>query len=65
MLFYVISTLPEYLSATIGEAHQAETQLIPIALEVPLGKKNLLPFLEMIRIRKMGTTVRDYVHVVD
>jgi len=40
-------------SGTIGEAHDPETHLIPLILQVPLGK------------RENGTCIRNYIHVMD
>lgn len=53
------------LSGTIGEDHQPETHLIPIVLEVPLGKREYITIFGDDYNTKDGTTVRDYVHVVD
>jgi len=49
----------------IGEDHQPETHLIPIALEVALGNR---PFIEIFGndyATPDGTCVRDYIHVCD
>lgn len=49
----------------IGEWHEPERHLIPIALEVALGKR---PFLEIFGTdyeTPDGTGVRDYIHVTD
>ncbi|ALR99964.1 UDP-glucose 4-epimerase [Enterococcus silesiacus] len=53
------------LSGMIGEDHQPETHLIPIVLEVPLGKREFITIFGNDYDTKDGTTVRDYVHVVD
>lgn len=49
----------------IGEDHSPETHLIPIALEVALGKR---PFIEIFGDdypTPDGTCIRDYIHVCD
>ncbi len=49
----------------IGEWHEPETHLIPIVLEVALGKR---PYLEIFGTdyeTPDGTPVRDYIHVCD
>ncbi|MBO0440660.1 UDP-glucose 4-epimerase GalE [Candidatus Enterococcus ikei] len=53
------------LSGKIGEDHRPETHLIPIVLEVPLGKRAFITIFGNDYDTKDGTTVRDYVHVVD
>ncbi|EOL46347.1 UDP-glucose 4-epimerase GalE [Enterococcus caccae] len=53
------------LAGVIGEDHHPETHLIPIVLEVPLGKRNFITIFGDDYDTKDGTTVRDYVHVVD
>lgn len=37
----------------IGEAHNPETHLIPLILQVRMERESIFPFLEMIMIRKM------------
>jgi UDP-glucose 4-epimerase len=52
-------------SGEIGEAHEPETHLIPIALDAVLGvQKELLLFGDDYPTRD-GTCVRDYIHVMD
>jgi UDP-glucose 4-epimerase len=49
----------------LGEAHDPETHLIPIILEVALGKR---PFIEIYGTdypTPDGTCIRDYIHVTD
>lgn len=49
----------------IGERHEPETHLIPIALEVALGKRSHLSIFGNDYDTPDGTCIRDYVHVVD
>lgn len=51
--------------ARIGEDHRPETHLIPICLEVALGKRPHLTIFGEDYPTPDGTCVRDYVHVVD
>ena len=48
-----------------GEHHEPETHLIPVVLEVALGKRAKVPIFGGDYQTKDGTCVRDYVHVVD
>jgi UDP-glucose 4-epimerase len=50
---------------TIGEDHNPETHLIPIVLQVPLGKREVLTVFGDDYNTKDGTCVRDYIHVED
>lgn len=43
----------------LGEAHNPETHLIPLALNVALGKQ------EKLQVFGDGTAIRDYIHVTD
>jgi UDP-glucose 4-epimerase len=52
-------------SGTIGEAHNPETHLIPLILEVPLGKRDKVYIFGDDYPTKDGTCIRDYVHVMD
>lgn len=52
-------------SGTIGEAHVVETHLIPLVLEVPLGKREAISVFGEDYPTKDGTCIRDYIHVVD
>ena len=52
-------------SGTIGEAHNPETHLIPLVLEVPLGKRQFVSIFGDDYLTNDGTCVRDYVHVMD
>jgi UDP-glucose 4-epimerase len=48
-----------------GENHRPETHLIPIALEVALGKRSELAIYGDDYPTADGTCVRDYIHVSD
>lgn len=49
----------------IGEDHNPETHLIPLILQVPLGKREKLFVYGDDYPTKDGTCVRDYIHVSD
>lgn len=49
----------------IGEAHQPETHLIPLILQVPLGQRQKLAIYGNDYPTPDGTCIRDYVHVCD
>jgi UDP-glucose 4-epimerase len=49
----------------IGEDHSPETHLIPLILQVPLGKREFISVFGTDYPTKDGTCVRDYVHVTD
>ncbi len=49
----------------IGEAHKVETHLIPLLLEVPMGKRDSFNVFGNDYPTIDGTCVRDYVHVTD
>lgn len=49
----------------IGEAHDPETHLIPLALQVALGQRECLQLYGEDYDTKDGTCIRDYVHVMD
>ena len=49
----------------IGEAHDPETHLIPLAVDVALGKKGYLDVYGVDYPTDDGTAVRDYIHVKD
>ncbi|QBP17635.1 MULTISPECIES: UDP-glucose 4-epimerase GalE [Lactobacillaceae] len=53
------------LDGSIGEDHSPETHLIPIILQVALGKRSKLQIFGDDYPTKDGTNVRDYVHVLD
>lgn len=52
-------------SGDIGESHDPETHLIPLALQVALGKRECLQVYGDDYDTPDGTCVRDYVHVND
>jgi len=52
-------------SGEIGEAHEPETHLIPIALDVALGERAELKLFGGDYPTRDGTCVRDYIHVMD
>ena len=52
-------------SGKIGEAHNPETHLIPIILQVPLEQREAVSIFGDDYPTKDGTCVRDYIHVVD
>jgi len=52
-------------SGTIGEAHNPETHLIPLILQVPLGKREKIYIFGDDYPTKDGTCIRDYIHVMD
>ncbi|MBE6759689.1 MAG: UDP-glucose 4-epimerase GalE [Ruminococcaceae bacterium] len=52
-------------SGTIGEAHNPESHLIPLILQVPLGKREAISVFGSDYDTDDGTCVRDYIHVTD
>jgi len=52
-------------SGAIGEAHDPETHLIPVILQVPNGQREKLSIFGGDYPTKDGTCVRDYIHVTD
>ena len=52
-------------SGAVGEDHTPETHLIPIALDVALGKREKLQIFGNDYPTPDGTCLRDYVHVTD
>ncbi|MFP3155632.1 UDP-glucose 4-epimerase GalE [Lachnospiraceae bacterium ZAX-1] len=52
-------------SGEIGEAHNPETHLIPLILQVPLGKREQIRVFGDDYDTKDGTCIRDYIHVTD
>lgn len=52
-------------SETRGEDHRPETHLIPIVLQVALGKRDHVQIYGTDYPTRDGTCVRDYIHVVD
>ena len=51
--------------AEIGEDHHPETHLIPLILDVALGKRNQLEIFGTDYDTPDGTCIRDYIHVSD
>ena len=49
----------------LGELHDPESHLIPIVLQVPLGKRDQVFIFGDDYNTRDGTCVRDYVHVTD
>lgn len=54
-----------HVSGKIGEAHNPETHLIPLILQVPNGKREHISVFGTDYPTKDGTCVRDYIHVTD
>jgi len=54
-----------HISGKIGEAHNPETHLIPLILQVPNGKREFISIFGDDYTTKDGTCVRDYIHVTD
>ena len=50
---------------TLGESHDPETHLIPLALEAVLGRRGPLQLHGRDYDTRDGTCVRDYVHILD
>jgi UDP-glucose 4-epimerase len=48
-----------------GEAHQPESHLIPLVLQVPLGKREVIKIFGTDYPTPDGTCIRDYIHIVD
>ena len=49
----------------IGESHSPETHLIPLVLEVPMGKRKSVKIFGDDYDTPDGTCIRDYIHVMD
>ena len=54
-----------YKTGEIGEDHHPETHLIPLILQVPLGKREKIFMFGDDYPTEDGTCVRDYIHVMD
>ena len=52
-------------SGTIGEAHNPESHLIPLILQVPNGKREIISIYGTDYDTPDGTCIRDYIHVTD
>lgn len=53
------------MDGSIGEDHNPETHLIPLILQVPLGKRDHISVFGQDYDTRDGTCVRDYIHVED
>ena len=53
------------LDGDLGECHDPETHLIPVALEAAAGLREALPLYGTDYPTRDGTCVRDYIHVTD
>ena len=54
-----------HVKAEIGEDHNPETHLIPLILQVPLGKREEISIFGEDYSTHDGTCIRDYIHVTD
>ena len=54
-----------HISGKIGEAHNPESHLITLILQVPNGKRESIKVFGTDYPTKDGTCVRDYIHVTD
>lgn len=54
-----------HVDGTIGEAHNPETHLIPLILQVPNGQREKISIYGDDYDTEDGTCVRDYIHVTD
>jgi len=54
-----------HASGLIGEDHQPETHLIPLVLQVPLGKREKISIYGEDYDTPDGTCIRDYIHITD
>ena len=54
-----------HASGKIGEAHNPETHLIPLILQVPNGKREFISIFGNDYNTEDGTCIRDYIHVTD
>ena len=52
-------------SAELGEAHEPETHLVPLVLQVPLGMSENIEIFGCDYPTPDGTCVRDYIHIND
>lgn len=52
-------------TGTIGEAHNPESHLIPLILQVPNGKRESVSIFGTDYDTPDGTCIRDYIHVTD
>lgn len=54
-----------HVSGLIGEAHNPESHLIPLILQVPNGQREFVSIFGDDYNTKDGTCIRDYIHVTD
>ena len=54
-----------YYTGEIGESHNPETHLIPLILQVPLGKRDAISIFGDDYDTPDGTCIRDYIHIED
>ncbi len=54
-----------YKTGEIGESHNPETHLIPLILQVPLGKRKAISIFGDDYDTPDGTCIRDYIHIED
>ena len=54
-----------HVSGEIGEAHNPESHLIPLILQVPNGQRDFISIFGDDYDTKDGTCIRDYIHVTD
>jgi len=54
-----------YKTGEIGESHNPETHLIPLILQVPLGKREYISIFGNDYDTPDGTCIRDYIHIED
>ena len=54
-----------HVSGEIGEAHNPESHLIPLILQVPNGQREKIAIFGDDYDTKDGTCIRDYIHVTD
>ena len=54
-----------HVSGKIGEAHNPESHLIPLILQVPNGQREYISIFGDDYDTKDGTCIRDYIHVTD
>ena len=54
-----------HVSGMIGEAHNPESHLIPLVLQVPNGKREFVSIYGNDYDTPDGTCIRDYIHVTD
>ncbi len=54
-----------YHTGEIGESHNPETHLIPLILQVPLGKREHIGIFGEDYPTPDGTCIRDYIHIED